>query len=103
MSAKWFHDRLAEEWYKRAQLALEKGDESLAREALSRRQSQVDIVDTITGQMNTQGQALDQLRGGMQVWHAMKVTLFVACLSHVHNMLHSQSSLFMLGVMPLRF
>ena len=29
----------ADEWYKRAQLALQKGDEHLAKEALTRRQS----------------------------------------------------------------
>ena len=32
---------LSDDWYKRAQLALSKGDEELAREALSRRQIQV--------------------------------------------------------------
>mmetsp|Transcript_2552 Transcript_2552/g.3469 ORF Transcript_2552/g.3469 Transcript_2552/m.3469 type:complete len:302 (+) Transcript_2552:1-906(+) len=66
-------NRLANEWYGRAQLALQKGDEELAREALSRRQVQVDIFETISGQMNTQGQALDQLRNGMQTLEA-KIT-----------------------------
>ena len=35
-------DQLADEWYRRAQLALEKSDDELAREALSRKQQQVD-------------------------------------------------------------
>lgn len=34
-------ERLADSWYQRAQLALQSGDENLAREALSRRQQQV--------------------------------------------------------------
>ncbi|KAG5184856.1 PspA/IM30 family-domain-containing protein [Tribonema minus] len=66
-------NRIAEEWYKRAQLALEKGDEGLAREALARRQTQVDIVATVGAQMDTQQQALDQLRSGMQALEA-KIT-----------------------------
>lgn len=35
-------DRLSAEWYKRAELAVEKGDDNLAKEALSRRQASVD-------------------------------------------------------------
>merc|ERR1719149_614806 len=35
-------DELVEEWYERAQLALEKNDDELAREALQRRQQQAD-------------------------------------------------------------
>lgn len=31
--------KTADEWYKRAQLALEKGDDDLAREALKRRKA----------------------------------------------------------------
>lgn len=42
-------DRLATNWYDRAQLALQNGDEDLAREALARRQQQVrydiDVAD----------------------------------------------------------
>ena len=34
-------ERLANSWYERAQLALQNGDEGLAREALARRQQQV--------------------------------------------------------------
>lgn len=34
-------ERLAKSWYDRAQLALQNGDEGLAREALARRQQQV--------------------------------------------------------------
>lgn len=34
---------LAKEWYNRAQLALQNGDEGLAKEALARRQQQVSV------------------------------------------------------------
>ena len=56
---------LADDWYKRAQLALTKGDEELAREALSRRQTQVSTSETLTLQLNTQSGALDKLYTSM--------------------------------------
>jgi phage shock protein A len=59
-------DGLAEEWYKRAQLALEKGDEELAREALTRRQQQVDTSSALSTQMETQGEAMSRLYSSMQ-------------------------------------
>ena len=55
----------AEEWYRRAQLALEKGDEELAREALSRRQIQKDLDESLTGQINMQSSASDKLYTSM--------------------------------------
>ncbi|CAK9054722.1 unnamed protein product [Durusdinium trenchii] len=49
-------DKLAEDWYRRAEMAVEKGDDELAKEALSRRQSSVqkatglqDQIDAMTG------------------------------------------------------
>ena len=38
-------EKMSEDWYKRAQLALEAGDEELAREALSRRQIQLESIE----------------------------------------------------------
>eukprot|EP00752_Nemacystus_decipiens_P005694 g5154.t1 len=59
-------DRLATNWYDRAQLALQNGDENLAREALARRQQQLDTSASMAQQMAVQEDALDKLRGSMQ-------------------------------------
>ncbi len=58
-------EMLSNDWYKRAQLALSKGDEELAKEALSRRQSQVEIITTLNTQMTTQNVAIDKLYSSM--------------------------------------
>jgi len=58
-------DALAADWYKRAQLALEKGDEELAREALSRRQIQTDISDNLSKNIKLQEAAIEKLYGSM--------------------------------------
>lgn len=59
-------DALAEDWYQRAQLALQKGNEGLAREALERRQQQVDAAEGVQTQIDAQAAAIDQLYEGMQ-------------------------------------
>ena len=59
-------ETLAGDWYKRAQLALGKGDEELAREALSRRQIQTDIAANIAKQMTLQAAAIEKLYSSMQ-------------------------------------
>lgn len=59
-------DALAEDWYKRAQLALQKGSEDLAREALNRRQQQVDAANSVQAQIDTQAESIDKLYEGMQ-------------------------------------
>ena len=51
----------ANDWYKRAQLALEKGDEALAREALKRRQAFTETTESVGSQMDIQAKALDKL------------------------------------------
>jgi len=56
---------LAEEWYKRAQLALSKGDEELAREALTRRQQQVDTEEALAGQIEGQAESVARLYDAM--------------------------------------
>eukprot|EP00903_Cladosiphon_okamuranus_P010003 g9488.t1 len=66
-------DRLATNWYDRAQLALQNGDENLAREALARRQQQLDTSASMGQQMAVQEDALDKLRGSMQQLEA-KIT-----------------------------
>lgn len=60
-------DALAEDWYKRAQLALQKGAEDLAKEALTRRQAQLDEAASLQSQIDAQGAAIDKLYDGMQV------------------------------------
>lgn len=55
----------AEEWYRRAQLAVEKGDEELAREALKRRQAQQEIGDNLTQQISLQSSTVDKLYQSM--------------------------------------
>lgn len=58
---------MANDWYQRAQLALQKGNEELAREALSRRQAQMDEAATLQSQIDLQADAIDKLYEGMQM------------------------------------
>ena len=59
-------DALAQDWYNRAQLALQKGNEGLAREALARRQQQVETATGLQQQIDMQAAAIDKLYEGMQ-------------------------------------
>mmetsp|Transcript_33811 Transcript_33811/g.48061 ORF Transcript_33811/g.48061 Transcript_33811/m.48061 type:complete len:307 (-) Transcript_33811:934-1854(-) len=59
-------DTLAQDWYKRAQLALEKGNDVLAKEALTRRQQQTDTAEDLQKQIDTQAASIDKLYEGMQ-------------------------------------
>mmetsp|Transcript_19460 Transcript_19460/g.41619 ORF Transcript_19460/g.41619 Transcript_19460/m.41619 type:complete len:304 (+) Transcript_19460:122-1033(+) len=63
-------DALADDWYKRAQLALSKGEEGLAKEALSRRQQQTETAEGLQIQIDMQAQAVDKLYEGMQALEA---------------------------------
>jgi phage shock protein A len=63
-------DALAEDWYKRAQLALSKGEEGLAKEALTRRQQQVETAEGLQIQIDMQATAVDKLYEGMQALEA---------------------------------
>jgi len=63
-------DALAQDWYQRAQLALQKENETLAREALNRRQQQVDIAAGLQQQIDNQAAAVDKLYEGMQALEA---------------------------------
>lgn len=60
-------DAMAQDWYKRAQLALEKGNDDLAKEALSRRQQQTDEANNLQIQLDNQADSLDKLFEGMKM------------------------------------
>jgi phage shock protein A len=55
----------AEEWYRRAQLALQKGDDNLAREALTRRKSYQDTAEALQSQINQHSSIVLQLKQNM--------------------------------------
>jgi phage shock protein A len=56
----------ADEWYRRAQLALQKGDEHLAKEALTRRQSYQQTANSLKGQIDSQQEIVGQLKNNMR-------------------------------------
>ncbi|KAK7243225.1 hypothetical protein RIF29_38016 [Crotalaria pallida] len=53
--------KASDDWYQRAQLALHKGDEDLAREALKRRKSYVDNAIALKMQLEQQKSVVDSL------------------------------------------
>jgi phage shock protein A len=55
----------SEEWYRRAQLALQKNDETLAREALNRRKSYQETATALKSQIEQQRSIVDRLRQNM--------------------------------------
>ncbi|KAK2079548.1 hypothetical protein QBZ16_001942 [Prototheca wickerhamii] len=57
----------AAEWYRRAELALGKGDEELAREALARRKSYAATAAQLEGQLAAQGKAVSTITGNMRM------------------------------------
>jgi phage shock protein A len=59
-------DALAQDWYQRAQLALQKGSEDLAKEALTRRQQQLEQAAALQSQIDVQASSIDKLYDGMQ-------------------------------------
>ncbi|MCT7985156.1 PspA/IM30 family protein [Laspinema sp. A4] len=56
----------ADEWYRRAQLALQKGDDNLAREALTRRKSYQDTATGMKAQIDQQTGVVEQLKQNMR-------------------------------------
>lgn len=52
----------ANQWQQRAQLALQKGDEGLAREALTRKKAKADAANGLKGQLDTQTSLADKLK-----------------------------------------
>lgn len=55
----------ADEWYKRAQLAIQKGDDTLAREALTRRKSYQETATAMKTQLDQQETVVAQLKQNM--------------------------------------
>lgn len=55
----------AREWYRRAQLALQKGEEALAKEALTRRKTYQDTADALKGQIEQQAGIVAQMKQNM--------------------------------------
>lgn len=60
----------ADEWYKRAQLALQKGDEQLARAALIRRKSYQETANSIKTQVGQQAVIVDRMKQNMRALEA---------------------------------
>lgn len=60
-------DALGQDWYQRAQLALQKGNDGLAKEALTRRQQQLDEAANLQSQIDVQAASIDKLYEGMQM------------------------------------
>lgn len=58
------------EWYRRAQLALQKGDEELAREALNRRATRQATASSLDKQITLQADAISKLYSSMQMLEA---------------------------------
>jgi len=56
----------ADEWYNRAQLALSKGDESLARDALTRRKSYQETAKAMQAQLSQQAGVVTKLKENMR-------------------------------------
>ncbi|TAE53886.1 MAG: PspA/IM30 family protein [Nostocales cyanobacterium] len=56
----------AEEWYRRAQIALQQNNETLAREALSKRQSYQKTSQSLFEQIEQQKQIVDRLKQDMR-------------------------------------
>jgi phage shock protein A len=57
---------MAQEWFNRAQLALAKGDENLAREALTRRQSYQETATAMQSQLSQQSGVVGKLKDNMR-------------------------------------
>lgn len=60
-------DAVSQDWFKRAQLALEKGNDGLAKEALTRRQTAAEEAETLQNQIDVQASSIDKLYEGMQM------------------------------------
>lgn len=58
--------KTADDWYRRAELALAKGDEELAREALSRRKANQDNANMLKAQLEQQSKAVDTIISNMR-------------------------------------
>ena len=59
--------RTAQEWYNRAQLALQKGEDDMAREALTRRKTYLDTATAMDAQIVQQREVVAKLKENMRV------------------------------------
>ncbi|NEP17952.1 MAG: PspA/IM30 family protein [Leptolyngbya sp. SIO4C1] len=59
--------RMAQEWYQRAELALQKGEEALAKEALTRRKTYADTAQTMAAQLQQQEAVVAKLKENMRL------------------------------------
>ena len=57
---------LAREWYNRAQLALQKGEEQQARDALAQRQTHLKVLSQLEGHISEQKGIVTQLKANMR-------------------------------------
>ncbi len=64
---------MAQEWYNRAELAMQKGEEDLARQALTRRQSYLESAHTMDTQLAQQQDVVAKLKENMRKLEA-KIT-----------------------------
>lgn len=60
----------AEEWYRRAQLALQQGNEPLAREALTKRHAYQETATSLSGQIEQQNEIVTRLKKDMRTLEA---------------------------------
>ncbi|HEY9760969.1 MAG TPA: PspA/IM30 family protein [Trichocoleus sp.] len=58
---------MAQEWYNRAQLALQKGEEAMAREALTRRKTYSDTANAMEAQIFQQKDVVAKLKENMRL------------------------------------
>ncbi|KAK9834101.1 hypothetical protein WJX84_001981 [Apatococcus fuscideae] len=66
MQAKYDQAKEAgDQWYRRAQMAVEKGQDELAREALTRKKAYEDNARSMKAQLDAQTKASDQLKANM--------------------------------------
>jgi len=57
---------VGEEWYNRAQLALQKGEEEMAKEALTRRKSYLEIAQRLLHQIEQERGMIERLKADMR-------------------------------------
>lgn len=63
-------DSTAQEWYNRAQMALNQGNETLAREALTKRKSYQETATALKSQLEQQSTIVSRLKKDMQTLEA---------------------------------
>ncbi|MEM7773200.1 MAG: PspA/IM30 family protein [Cyanobacteria bacterium P01_A01_bin.37] len=57
---------VAEEWYRRAELAIKQGEDSLAKEALARRKAYLETANALTAQLDEQANVVTEMKANMR-------------------------------------